>query len=251
MPGNGLAVLSSVDVALQRYAQRVGDPVDSAEFAVPLYTQREAAELVGVPTSTLRNWAHGYSYKTLDGTRRVSDPMVTTVGPRRGPVVPFVGLGEAYVLAAFRRTGVPMQRIRPAIQWLEQHIGLRAALTSERLMTDGAELLWEFASAESDAREPVGNLVVIRNQQVVFRDVVSQYLRTISYREGRVGAIRLQRYQADVVVDPRLNFGQPTLAARGVRVRDVIDRLAAGEAAPEVAEDYGLDLRDVRALQAA
>lgn len=32
---------------------------------------------------------------------------------RREPSIPFVGLSEALVLAAVRKSGVPMQRIRP------------------------------------------------------------------------------------------------------------------------------------------
>jgi len=231
----------------------VNDPLDSAEFAVPLYTQREAANLVGVPANTFHHWARGYLYKTLDGEQRSASPLVTTTGLGRGPVVPFVGLGEAYVLAAFRKTGVPMQRIRPAIEWLEKNIGLRAALTSERLKSDGAEVLYDFARTHSGdpAAEPFDELVVVRNQQAVFRDVIQQYLQSITYRDGRLAAIRMVGYEPEVVLDPRLNFGQPTLVARGVRVRDVVDRMAAGEPIGDVAADFGLDPRDVRALVAA
>ena len=229
------------------------DPLDSAEFTVPLYTQREAASLVGVPSNTFHHWARGYLYKTIAGEQRTASPMVTTSGLGRGPVVPFVGLGEAYVLAAFRKTGVPMQRIRPAIAWLETNIGLRAALTSERLKSDGAEVLYDFARSHSGdpAAEPLDELVVVRNQQAVFRDVIQQYLQTITYRDGRLSAIRMVKYTPEVVLDPTLNFGQPTLAARGVRVADVVDRMAAGEPLGDVAADFGLDPRDVRALIAA
>jgi uncharacterized protein (DUF433 family) len=165
--------------------------------------------------------------------------------------VPFVGLGEAYVLAAFREAGVPMQRIRPAVSWLEEHIGLRAALTSERLRTDGAELLWDFAHAADGPGEPVDDLVVIRNQQIVFRDVIAQYLSTITYRDGRLVGIRLPSFRPEVVLDPWRNFGQPTLARHGVRVQDIRERLAAGETPTEVATDYGVPLADVEDLAAA
>jgi uncharacterized protein (DUF433 family) len=227
------------------------DLLDEPELVAPLYTQREAAALIGVPPTTFRGWARGYAYRAVDGTTRVADPLVTTTGPGRGAVVPFVGLGEAYVLAAFREAGVPMQRIRPAVSWLEEHIGLRAALTSERLRTDGAELLWDFAHASDGPGEPVDDLVVIRNQQIVFRDVIAQYLSTITYRDGRLVAIRLPSFRPEVVLDPWRNFGQPTLARSGVRVQDVRDRLAAGETVVEVATDYGVPLADVEDLAAA
>ena len=180
----------------RRYARNVNDPLDSAEFTVPLYTQRETANLVCVPANTFHHWARGYLYKTIAGEQRTASPLVTASGLGRGPVVPFVGLGEAYVLAAFRRTGVPMQRIRPAIAWLETNIGLRAALTSERLKSDGAEVLYDFARSHSGdpAAEPLDELVVVRNQQAVFRDVIPKYLQTITYRDGRLSAIRTVGY---------------------------------------------------------
>ena len=131
-----------------------------------------------------------------------------------------------------------------------QLIGLAAALTSDRLKTDGAEVLWEYKRAGGDA-EVVNDLVVVRNQQIVFRDVVERYLQTITYRSGRVAIIGLPQYRTDVVVDPLRNFGRPTVARRGVRVADVLGRLSAGEPVADVALDYGLEIDEVTALTAA
>lgn len=225
-------------------------PTFEDAFTRPLYTLRDAAAIVDVRPSTLHSWARGYSFKGLDGSQHHSDALITTTGVGRGPVVPFVGLGEAYVLAAFRAAGVPMQRIRPALTRLEREFGVAAALTSERLKTDGAEVLWEYKSEGGDGTV-VDELVVVRNQQIVFREVVQQYLRTITYRAGRVAIIGLPQYDTAVVVDPLRNFGQPTFASRGVRVADVVGRLRAGEPATEVARDYGLQPAEIRPFSAA
>jgi Putative DNA-binding HTH domain len=40
------------------------------------------------------------------------------------PIIPFIGLAEGLVLAATRRSGVPLQRIRPALERLEEEFGL-------------------------------------------------------------------------------------------------------------------------------
>lgn len=221
-----------------------------AVFTRPLYTLSEAAAIIDVRPTTLHSWARGRSFKGFNGVQHWSDALVTTTGVGRGPVVPFVGLGEAYVLAAFRAAGVPMQRIRPALARLEQEFGVAAALTSDRLKTDGAEVLWEYKRAGGDA-EVVNDLVVVRNQQIVFRDVVERYLQTITYRSGRVAIIGLPQYRTDVVVDPLRNFGRPTVARRGVRVADVVGRLSAGEPVADVALDYGLEIDEVTALAAA
>ena len=58
-----------------------------------------------------------------------------------------------------------MQRIRPALHWLDENIGLPAVLASERLKTDGAEILYDFStqlsSADSAAASAVEELVVV------------------------------------------------------------------------------------------
>src|SRR5450756_2541332 len=68
----------------------------------------------------------------------------------RGASVPFVGLAEAYIVAAFTRAGVPVRRIRPAVLWLQEHIGLPQALASRQLQADGAEVLWDFGRQSGD-----------------------------------------------------------------------------------------------------
>lgn len=219
-------------------------------YVRPLYTLSDAAAVVAVRPSTLHRWARGYVFKGVDGRQHTSDALITTTGVGRGPVVPFVGLAEAYVLAAFRAAGVPMQRIRPALARLDSEYGVAAALTSERLKTDGAEVLWEYKSEGGDAGV-VDELVVVRNQQIVFRDVIQQYLETITYHSGRIALIGLRQYGTPVVVDPLRNFGRPTIARRGIKVDDVLDRIAAGEAPADVAADYRLEIDEVNALRVA
>lgn len=70
-------------------------------------------------------------------------PIITYIQPERpgAPVIPFVGLAESLVLAAIRRSGVPMQRVRPALEALSEGLGLDHALASKKLYSDGAELL--------------------------------------------------------------------------------------------------------------
>jgi uncharacterized protein (DUF433 family) len=55
----------------------------------------------------------------------------------------------------------------------------------------------------------------------------------------------------DVVVDPWLNGGQPTVASRGIRVLDIMNRLRAREPAKDVADDYDLTMREIEAIRKA
>ncbi|MFD6950338.1 MULTISPECIES: DUF433 domain-containing protein [unclassified Nocardiopsis] len=228
-------------------------PLDDPAYTTPIYHRPEVARLIGIRPNTLRNWAKGYIIKRPGRYDTSSKALITTIPTAngRGPSIPFVGLAESYMLAAFRQAGVPMQRIRPALRRLEEQIGLPQALASEQLMTDGAEVLWEYRETTDNPleKEVVDELVVLRNGQGVFREVVKDYLVRVSYEDGWAKVIHLPTWKnADIFVDPRINGGKPTVARRGIRVSDIIDRSTAGESSEDLAYDYELEISEVESI---
>ncbi|TDQ02459.1 MULTISPECIES: DUF433 domain-containing protein [unclassified Leifsonia] len=210
---------------------------------VPLYTQGEASRILGLPQSTFNHWASGY--KTLSGNRM--PPFITVERPGRGFTVPFIGLAEAWIVRAFTKAGVPVVRIRPALEQLRTQIGVEHALASDRLKTDGAEILWDLR--QKNAAFDDNRLVVVRNGQAAFGEIVREHLKLVEYRDGFIGQVRIPRASgAGWTIDPHINFGQPTLSEYGVRVDDVLDRLAAGETIQDVAHDYDIPAATVENL---
>ena len=148
------------------------------------------------------------------------------------------------MLAAARRSGVPMQRVRLALDELQRQMGIAHALASRRLYTDGAELLYDYDEAcrsGGSGREPT-DLVVLRSDQRVFVDVLDKYLRRIEYgADGYASVIHVPAFdRAEVVADPTRSFGAPILQRGGARVADVLDRFWAGEALSDLAEEYSV-----------
>lgn len=208
-------------------------------YLAPMYSQQDVAGILGMPTSTVHRWAEGYDDR---GTWK--PPLITLSRPGRGPTVPFIGLAEAFVLSSFRRAGLSMQRIRPAVEELRRGLGIEYVLASDRLVTDGAEILLKAEPAAADQR-----LVVVRNGQAVFNEVVKDYLRSIEFDGVYASALELPRFErVRVRVDPRINAGRPTVAKQGVAVDDVLNRLRAGEEIALVADDYGLPQEEVLSL---
>lgn len=198
-----------------------------------LFTLRESAAYLDVPTSTLHQWV-----RPSDG------PGLVTIFPRAGrsATVPFVGFAEAYVLSALRHAGVPMQRIRPAVARLSEEFGLEHALASQRVYTDGGELIFDYASASDDD----ALLTVVRTGQEHLTEVIRGYLKRISYGgDGWAEQIQLPAYAADVIVDPDRAFGQPLVIHGGARVEDLVDRFRAGDSVSDIAEDFGVPQDDV------
>jgi uncharacterized protein (DUF433 family) len=207
---------------------------DDPRLARPVFTLREAAGHLAVPPSTLHAWA-----------RRDASPLVTTVPAAPGVAsVPFVGFAEAFVLSAFRRAGLPLQRIRPAVDVLRHELGLEYALASRDLYTDGTEVLYRFVERE----EPVLlELTVVRTGQKQFSEAVRDRLRAITYGDdGWARRIELPAYQhARVVVDPSRAFGLPMIVSGGARVEDLVDRFVAGDSLASIAEDFAVPADEV------
>ena len=218
-------------------------------FTRPLYTSAEAARLVGVPASTFASWSKGYVRRQPSGRVVKGAAIVTSVeASALMPSIPFVGLAEGLVLAAVRESGVPLQRVRPALDALAKELGVQHALATKRLYTDGAEILFDYSSTgrRSGAAE-VGELVVVRNNQRVFSEVVERYLRRLEYSaDGYARLVHPPAYtQADVVCDPERSFGRPIFAKGAVRVDDVLDRFHAGESLVELSIDFGLPIAEL------
>lgn len=222
--------------------------VDS-RFTMPLYTLAEAARALNVPSATFQTWARGYTRRRSSGAEVSGVAIISDLhADRGGPTIPFIGLAEGFVLAAIRKQGVPLQRIRPAIAALQAELGLEHALASRRLYTDGAEILFDYAESTGD--DAARDLVVVRHGQRVFTDVVNDYLKRISFADdGFAGRLHLPQYRfARVIVDPRFSFGQPSFASGRASLSDVLSRFWAGESLTDLAEDFGVpesDLEDV------
>jgi len=207
---------------------------DDPRLSVALFTLRESAAYLHTPVSTLHAWAH-----PKDG-----EPLVTVL-PRAGrqATVPFVGFAEAFVLSALRGAGVPMQRIRPAVTKLSDEIGLDHALASQRVYTDGAELIFDYATQSDDEALPT----VVRTGQQHFAQVIRDYLKRITYGDdGWAQRLHLPAYaKADVTVDPRQAFGQPIVVHGGARVEDLVDRFQAGDGFAAIASDFSVPAEEV------
>lgn len=203
-------------------------------FSDPLYTRAEAARFLGITDTTLSRWVR-------------ETPFVTAVpAPHGSASVPFIGLAEAYTLHAFRSRGVPLQRIRPALDRLDREFGLAHALGSQRLYTDGAEVLFEYRN--DIGSDVVGDLVVVRSAQPVFRDVIADYLHQVVFSEGYAQRLPLVGYKgAELYVDPDRSFGQPVFARGGARLADALGLFRAGEPLELVAQEFGIPSQQLEA----
>jgi uncharacterized protein (DUF433 family) len=220
---------------------------DDTRFTEPLYTVAQVARLVGMPASTLSSWARGYEHHFPSRPTVTQGPVVSAVDRRAdGRSIPFVGLVEAMVVQAFRRTELPLQRIRRALEVLADEGELAHPLASRRLYTDGAEVLYDYARDTGDGQLRL--LTVVSSGQRVFHEVIDSYLQRIHFDDDP--------WATEIVVPvterpilrarPGVASGDPLFLSGGAPLSAVLSRHRAGEAVESIADDYAVPVEDVR-----
>jgi uncharacterized protein (DUF433 family) len=201
---------------------------------LPAYTAVRAAQIVRLSPSTLRLWACGDGeHKALF---RPAEPSPLTLS--------FSNLVESFVLASMRRVhGVSMQKVRRALRFVGEKLGVERPLIHTLFRTDGARLIVQEADRLLD---------VSSEGQALLREILEESLARIEW--GGDVAERLYPWvRADlraaqpksIVVDPRRGFGQPIVAGTGMQARIISERHRAGESVLVLAKDYGLEVEQI------
>lgn len=191
---------------------------------VPIYSAAEAAKYIRVPASTLRSW--------------LTDKGGLIPSAGEGPTLSFANLAEAFVLSSIRRVHkVPMQRVRPACEYVQRALGIERPLIHARFKTDGVDLFVEqFGSV----------LNVTKQGQMYLGEVMREYLDRVDFVDDAVGALYpfIRAFPGSqprtVKIDPRCGFGRPVIAGTGIQTSIVSERYLAGESVVALADDYGV-----------
>ncbi|OGO56236.1 MAG: hypothetical protein A2Z32_12630 [Chloroflexi bacterium RBG_16_69_14] len=171
----------------------------------------------------------GYEFTSPDGAR-IWSPSVTQ---RRGEdLLTFEDLVEVAAVAAARKEGVSMHKVRQAIEFTQRELELERPLLSQRFLTDGRELFIRdvATSPHFTALNRVGQIVWSQMESVL-REV--DYISLLAAKWWPTGR------HAGIVIDPLVNFGRPVVATLGVRTETFVDRFVAGVNLDDLAEEYG------------
>ncbi len=211
-----------------------------------LYTVTGAARYVGMPPSTLATWARGYERRPPGRPVVRKGPVITALDTNDADrrTIPFVGLVEAAVVQAFRQTGLPLQRIRQALEVLVDQGELEHALASRKLFSDGANVLYDYAASKKDLQLRL--LIVVSSGQRVFHEVIQQYLTRITFGETWATELILPVTERPLLrVVPDVAGGDPVFVEGGAPLSAVRSRVAGGEPLESVAADYDVPIDDI------
>lgn len=215
----------------------------------------EALELTESPierheqgVATVSHWVCGRGERAAIKRRRV--PAVIVPAARNPYLLSFLNLVELFVLADMRKThGVPLQRVRAALRFVERTLRIDRPLAHAKFKTDGMDLFIE----ELGKGLHEGVLVnASAGGQLPVRQALEHRLARVEW-DARGLAVRLfPLVRADdgdqprtIVMDPTRGFGRPVIASAGIRASVIAERYRAGESASDLAKDYGVCVEQI------
>ena len=203
-----------------------------------VYSEAEAARLLGMPASTLHYWLEG-------GTRRGKFyAPVIRVEPKGTRDVTWAEFVEAGLLRQYRReSGVPMSELREVITKLRGTLGVPYPLAHEQpFVGEGRQLVRELQDDVGLAPEYC--LVAIVRDQLILTSASQSFVDRVVWRDGIAAGWRPHEPASPVEVEPLMRFGRPHVA--GISTEVLWEHDADGESLDEIAEAFGLDLHQVQ-----
>lgn len=153
----------------------------------------------------------------------------------------YMQLIEVAVVAAFRKAGVSMKRIRAAREYAANTLKSEYPFAEYRFKEE-AKHLW-LDSGQIDVKP---GTVVSADQggQMAWESVIGRLNEFEYEKQGIVLRWHVAGEGSPIIIDPRISFGAP--AVKGVPTWIIRGRYHAGESDSDIAADFDLKREEVR-----
>jgi uncharacterized protein (DUF433 family)/DNA-binding transcriptional MerR regulator len=194
---------------------------------LPAYQIAEAANYAQVSTQTVLAW-HKIEAALLKQREQ------------RG-ALSYLQLIEVAVVAAFRKAGVPMKRIRKARAGASHELKSEFPFAEYKFKENAKHLYLD--SQQIDVKE---NTVVQADAegQLEWESVIGRLQEFEYENRGIVLRWHVAGEGSPIIIDPRISFGAP--AVRGIATWILRGRFDAGESDSDIADDFGIKKEEVR-----
>lgn len=210
----------------------------------PTYGLAQIDSLLGLQAGTARRWIDGYRrggklYEPVAREHSTGEEIATW-----GEFI------ETRLLAEYRDAGVPMIRMRPAVEALRSELKSRYPLVSARmwLRPEGRDVV-RVVEEKVGLDSHLALVVVAIGQMLAWSPQADRFRSAIEWtgdnNDAEPRRLRPVAGIDDVVVDPLLGFGEPVV--RGVRTEIIRELVQAGESQDAIAEVYELPRESVEA----
>lgn len=160
-----------------------------------------------------------------------------TFGEKGNLAVNFYTLIEFYTFYQLREKGISSQMIKKAHQKIAKELNTLYPF-ARNIHTDGREIWYEFLEniVNADGK-----------QQISIKPILLPFLTKIEFNKDDIA----DRYfplskSRQVVVDPKYQFGQPTITGTGIKVETIAQLYKGGESPQNIAALYNLKPNQVK-----
>ncbi len=209
-----------------------------------IYSISEAAFLLKVKPRQVARALRGYR-TTSDRNERFHDPLINAdYGEFEGHFyLSFHDLIEIRFLLAFRKYGISWQKIRKAAIKASDIANSSHPFCTKEFFTDGSTILTQYARDEGESE-----LLDLLSDQFEADKIFEPYLHhEFEYSEDNlVNKWHPKAGDGAVVLNPKIQFGQPIIEASGLPTRPLFDLFKAENSYKRVAYLFECSVDDVK-----
>jgi uncharacterized protein (DUF433 family) len=153
----------------------------------------------------------------------------------------YMQLIEVAVVAAFRKSSVPLSRIRAAREYAAKVLKVEFPFAEYSFKENGKHLYLD--SSQVDVKKGVA-LEADKGGQLTWESVIGRLNEFEYENRGIVLRWRVAGQSSPIIIDPRVSFGAP--AVKGTPTWVIAGRWNAGESDSDIAEDFGIGVDEVK-----
>ncbi len=139
-------------------------------------------------------------------------------------LIGFEDLISMRVIAILRALGVSWKKIHRAEDWLREETGYPRPFAIERVWTETTDVFAEFHE---------GFIAASRGGQLAFTEMIAQYLQSVHdmifVPHNGVNVADSWTPNEDVLIHPRIQFGEPCIQGTRIRTRIIWQLLEGGD----------------------
>lgn len=193
----------------------------------PAYQVAEAARYARTSQQTIGNW------QKLRGNKAGA-----ISGRQAREALSYLQLIEVGVVAAMRKSGISLRKIRQAREYLCAQFDTSYPFAHYRFKTDGKSLFMDYDQIVQREKEKL--LALNEHGQLAWNEILSGLLQEFEYDTdiGTVLRWKVDGVDSPVRLDPRIAFGAPNV--NGIATWILRERWQSGENLEDISSDYEL-----------
>lgn len=193
-----------------------------------IYLIKDVSEILLLPYPKVRHWMHEF----WDNRFGKSNGGAYSFGEKGNKAVNFFALIEFYTFYQLRIQGVSSQQIQRAHQIIAKELNTPFPFAAAEISTDGKRIWYEKLEniIKADGKK-----------QFDLKKLITPFLHRIEFdNNNRASRFYPLEKSKNVVVDPKHQFGQPTINGRNINVATIKKLYDGGESKESISILYNL-----------